>query len=114
MKYSAALNNKTLKMNTGDFLKKLDSNNNGSFSKEELKSGIKESVSVFVKPLITDKVMNSISDMFDKDKNGTITEKEIENFLTKTYNISLNDAKKMNMKDLLDYLQEHEPKEEKK
>lgn len=108
MKYSAALNNKTLKMNTGEFLKKLDANENGSFSKEELKLGIKDSVSVFVKPLITDKVMGTISEMFDNDKNDVITEKELGDYLQKNYKISLNQAKKMNIKDLLDYIQECE------
>lgn len=113
MKYSAALNNKTLKMNTGDFLKKLDADGDGKISQDELKNGLKDSASIFAKPLISDAIIKKINAMYDKDKDGTISEKELANYLKQNYGLDINEAKKMNTSDLLKYLEEHGTKNKK-
>ena len=114
MKYTAAINNKTLKMNTGDLLKKIDKEGNGTYSIEELKVGIKESVSIFARPLINDNVMGKISKILDTNQDGKITDDELSKLLKDNYGLKLEDAKKMNVKDLANYLQDHAPKKKDK
>ena len=113
MKYTAALNRKTLKMNAGDLLKKVDYNGNGTYSQDELKKGIQDSASIFVKPLISDKVINKIDQLLDTNKDGKITEDELSKLLKQRYNLNIEDAKKMNVRELVEYLQKHEPKKKK-
>lgn len=105
MDYSLGINNKTLKRNVGDVLKQYDQDGNG-FNKAELKDLIKGSVSIFGKPFIKDKAIQNVQKQFDTNNDGIISEKEIDSFLKKQYDLKLDDAKKMKVKDLVDTIQE--------
>lgn len=113
MDYSLGINNKTLKRNVGDVLNQYDKDGNG-LNQTELKDLIKGSVSIFGKPFIKDKVIQNVKNMFDTNKDGVISEKEINSFLKKEYNMNLSDAKKMNVKELVNTIQEKDEAKKKK
>lgn len=113
MKYTAALNNKTLKMNTGDLLKKIDFDGSGNYTKDELKKGMKASASIFAKPFINDKLIGDIYSTLDTNNDGKVTENELENYLQQNYGMKLEDAKKMNVKDFVNYIQDYNSKKRK-
>lgn len=102
--YSLGINNKTLKRNVGDVLKQYDKDGNG-LNNAEIKDLIKGSVSIFGKPFVKDKTINKLQKEFDTNNDGTVSEKEIDAFLKKKYEMNLNDAKKMKVKDFVDTLQ---------
>lgn len=105
MDYSLGVNNKTLKRNVGEVLKQYDKDGNG-LNDTELKDLIKGSVSVFGKPFIKDKAIKNVQSLFDTNKDGIISEKEMDSYLKKQYDLNLSDAKKMNVKELVDTIQE--------
>lgn len=105
MDYSLGINNKTLKRNVGDVLKQYDKDGNG-FNNTELKDLIKGSISIFGKPFVKDKAVQKVQKQFDTNNDGIISEKELDSFLKKKYEMSLDDAKKMNVKDLVNKIQE--------
>lgn len=105
MDYSLGINNKTLKRNVGDVLKQYDKDGNG-LNSSEIKDLVKGSVSIFGKPFVKDKTIQKIQGQFDANKDGVVSEKEIDAFLKKQYDLKLDDAKKMKVKDLVDTIQE--------
>lgn len=100
MDYSLGINNKTLKRNVGDVLQQYDKDGNG-LNNSEIKNLVKGSVSIFGKPFVKDKTIQKIQGQFDANKDGIVSEKEIDAFLKNKYNMKLEDAKKMNVKNLL-------------
>ncbi len=105
MDYKLGINNKTLKRNVGDVLKQYDKDGNG-LNNSEIKDLVKGSVSIFGKPFVKDKTIQKIQGQFDTNNDGVVSEKEIDAFLKKQYDMKLDDAKKMNVKDFVDTLQE--------
>ena len=113
MDYTTGVNNKTLKRNVGEVMKQYDPNGNG-YDKKEIKDILKGSVSIFGKPFITNKVISEVQNRFDKNKDGIVSEKEIDSFLKKNYNINLKDAKEMTVKDLANKIQAQDKAKKKK
>lgn len=113
MNYKNFINNKTLKLNVGTFLKGVDKDNSKTFSEKEVKDGIKGAVSLFAKPF-AGKGADAAMEKLDLNKDGKITEDEIANFLKSNYNISLDNAKKMTVDELATYLQKVEESNKKK
>ena len=113
MRYDKGINNKTLKMNTGELLKKYDKDGNG-FNQKELKELIKGSVSIIGKPFITNSGISKVQNIFDKNHDGIISEKELDNYLKENYGINLNTAKSMNVKDLTDKIYKIDQKKKNK
>lgn len=106
MDYSTAINNKTLKKNVGEVLSSTDKNNDTIYNREEIKDGIKGAVSIFGKPFINNKVVDSVMNVVDKNKDDKVTLDEINSFLQEKYGMTLDEAKQMNVKDLVDQFQE--------
>ena len=104
MDYSFGINNKTLKRNVGDVLQQYDKDGNG-LNNSEIKDLVKGSVSIFGKPFVKDKTIQKIQGQFDANKDGIVSEKEIDAFLKNKYNMKLEDVKKMNVKNFVDTLQ---------
>ena len=102
--YSLGINNKTLKRLVGDVLKQHDKDSNG-LNSAEIKELVKDSVSIFGKAFVKDKTINKIQKEFDTNSDGTVSEKEIDTFLKDKYEMNLNDAKKMRVKEFVDTLQ---------
>lgn len=113
MHYNKGINNKTLKMNTGDVLKTYDKNGNG-LDKKELKDLIKNSITIFAKPFVKDKHINNVYDNFDTNKDGVISEKEMDSYLKQNYGIDLETAKGMKVKDLSDAIYKADQAKKKK
>ena len=113
MDYTSFINNKTLKKNTGDLLKSVDKDGNNSYDKNELKSGIKDAVTIFAKPM-SGKAANAAMKKLDTDNDGNITTDEINKFLQSDYDMTLDQAKQMNVKDLVNKIQDIEEAKKKK
>ena len=78
---------------------------NSYVNNSEIKNLVKGSVSIFGKPFVKDKTIQKIQGQFDANKDGIVSEKEIDAFLKNKYNMKLEDAKKMNVKKFVDTLQ---------
>lgn len=112
MNYKSFINNKTLKLNVGTFLKGVDKDNNKTLSEKEVKDGIKGAISLFAKPF-AGKGADAAMKKLDTNNDGNITEDEIANFLKSNYNITLDSAKKMSVDELATYLQKVEENKKK-
>lgn len=112
MNYKSFINNKTLKLNVAEFLKSVDKDKNQSYSEKEIKDGIKGAVSLFAKPF-AGKGADAAMEKLDTNKDGKVTQDEIDNFLKSNYNISFDNAKKMTVDELATYLQKAEESKKK-
>lgn len=112
MDYTTFINKKTSKKNVSEVLAKVDKNFDGKYDKGELKDGIKDSVSIFARPF-AGKGADAAIKAADSNKDGVISNEEADAYLKKNYGISLADAKKMNVKDLANYIQNYDDKKKK-
>lgn len=112
MDYTTFINKKTSQKSVAEVLAKTDKNFDGKYDKGELKDGIKDSVSIFAKPL-AGKGADAALKAADTNKDGAISTEEADAYLKKNYGISLADAKKMNVKDLANYIQDYNGKKKK-
>lgn len=113
MNYKSFINNKALNQKVADFLQSVDKDKNQSYSEKEVKDGIKGAVSIFAKPF-AGKGASVAMEKLDKNKDGKITQDEIDAFLKSNYNISFDNAKEMTVEELADYLQRIEESNKKK
>lgn len=113
MDYTTFLNKKTSQKRVAEVLQNADKNSDGNYDKGELKDGIRDSVSVFARPL-AGKGADAALKAADTNKDGAISPEEADAYLKKNFGISLSDAKKMNVKDLANYVQDYNDKKKKK
>lgn len=114
MDYVTGINNKTLKKSVGEVLTSADKNSDKSLDKKEIKDGIKGAASIFAKPFIGDKAVNAALKAVDSDNDGKISFEELDSFLQKKYNVTLEQAKAMNVKDAANLIQKINEENKKK